>query len=228
MASGRGLWGRVEVGAKLGLTRTALGRRLLLAQYRYMFNPEQLWALCDAAGGASQLDGAFVEVGVARGETTVYLHRHLAALGVEPDYYCIDTFDGFTEADVRVERSRGKADPYASFFRANSPKLFRRSMDLHSLSRVKVIQADAGEFDYGTLPPIAFAFVDVDLLRPMSAALEGCWSRLVPGGVMVADDCQPERHTWDGAREAYVAFCDRHGLPVDVRSVKLGFARKPG
>ena len=77
------------------------------------------------------------------------------------------------------------------------------------------------------LPSLAWALVDLDVLRPMRAALEGCWERLLPGGVLIADDCQDATHAWDGAREAYEEFCEAHDLPIDLRAEKLGFCWKP-
>jgi O-methyltransferase len=208
--------------------RVELARRALIAQYRYPFNPDELWAICSAAEEALSADGVFVEVGVAQGYTTLYLHQHLASLGQQRPYYCIDTFSGFVPDDIETERRRGKNDDYEGWFRLNSAELFRQGLARNGLaSTVKVLVADAGSFDYSSLPPLAFALVDVDLLRPMRAALEGCWSRLSPGGVIVADDCEPGPHTWDGARQAYDEFCADHDLPVDVRHFKLGYARKP-
>jgi hypothetical protein len=61
----------------------------------------------------------------------------------------------------------------------------------------------------------------------MLAALHGCWARLLPGGLLVADDCQDQVNAWDGARQAFEEFCDSTGLALDVRHFKLGFARKP-
>jgi len=49
---------------------------------------------------------------------------------------------------------------------------------------------------------------------------------LPPGGVLLANDCQDGAHAWDGAREAYLGFCEAHGLQPDVRLGKLGLARK--
>jgi len=208
------------------VTGLGRGRNVLLASYRYAFDPAQLWAISETAGQASAMSGAFAEIGVFTGETTLYLHQHLASLGRQVPYYCVDTFSGFTTRDIQTERNRGKVDDYHRWFRSSSRVLFERMVAHNRLPDVHVIQADASTFDYGRLPPLAFALVDVDLLRPMRAALEGCWERLVPGGVMIADDCHPGENMWDGAREAYMEFCADHGLEVDVRRHKLGFVTK--
>lgn len=222
---GRTFVGRAVIRSSL---KTEIARRAFLTQYRFPFNPEQLWAICSAAEEALRADGVFIEVGVAQGYTTLYLHHHLASLGEKRPYYCLDTFTGFLPDDIETERRRGKADDFDAWFRLNSAELFRESLARNGLSStVTVLVADAGSFEYSSLPPIAFALVDVDLLRPMRAALEGCWSRLAPGGIIVADDCHPGPHTWDGARQAYEEFCAAHGLALDVRHAKLGYAGKP-
>jgi O-methyltransferase len=203
--------------AKDVLTRTGL-RRFLLPKYRYMFSPEQLWAICQAAETGYKLGGAFAEIGVFDGGTTVYLHRHLEGDGEPPVYYCIDTFSGFTNEDIEVERQRGKTDDYADLFYYNSKACFERTMKMNGIDRAVVVQADAGTYDYSTLPPLSFALIDVDLLRPMRVALAGCWDRMVPGGIMVVDDCETseDRHTtmsaFDGALVAYEEFCEKQGL----------------
>lgn len=206
--------------------RTGIGQRAYFPAYRWAFSPAQLWAICQAAEYGASLDGAFVEVGVSRGETTVFLHKHLESLGIDPDYYCVDTFDGFTPEDVAVERERGRTEGYESWFRHTSPSAFERGLKMHGYSPT-VIQADAATFDYSTLPPIAFAFVDLDVYRPMAAALAGCWERLVPGGIMVADDCLAGSNMWEGARLAYEEFCERLGVTPDVRNEQLGHVMKP-
>jgi hypothetical protein len=198
-----------------------------LAQYRYCFLPDALWALCEAAESVLPLNGAFAEIGVFTGETTVYINEHLRQHGELPNYYCIDTFSGFTPDDIDVETGRGKSEDLSQWFALNSKETFQRSMDLHGLNRTVVIQADAAKFDYTSLPPLSFALVDLDLYRPMQAALAGIWERMLPGGILIADDCNDDIHTWDGARQAYVEFCEKEGLPVDVRNHKLGFAHKP-
>lgn len=219
---------RAVLRAKHVATSVPVGRRALLPTYDYAFTPAQLWELCEVAAAAAASGGAIVEVGVARGATTIFLNRHLESVGLRPAYICVDTFSGFTDGDIAVERGRGKQDDYTTWFRNQSETLFRRTIELNGLDdRVQVVRADAVTFDYAQLPDLAFALVDVDLLLPMRAALDGCWGRLVPGGALVADDCQPYTHTWDGARQAYEEFCAEQGLPVEVRQEKLGLARRP-
>lgn len=226
----RGRLVRLEAGLRarraLWLTRTGLGQRANLAQYPYSYSPAELWALCEAATAARRLDGVFVEVGVASGTTTVYLNRHLATQGAPPPYYALDTFTGFTADDIAAERARGKIDAYEGWFAVNSLALFEKSMRQHQLANVTAMQADVGAFDFSRLPAISFALADVDLFRPMLAALRGCWSRLIPGGVIVCDDCAEGEHLWDGARAAYDAFCDEQGLKPDIRLGKLGYLTK--
>ncbi len=208
------------------LTRTDFGSQILLPSYRYMFSPEQLWSLCQVAESVLPLGGAFAEIGVYDGETTLYLHRHLDGKGDAPTYYCIDTFSGFTDEDIRGERERGKAYDYKEWF-VNSKERFQRTMHINGLNRTVVVQADAGTFDYSSLPRLSFALVDVDLLRPVRAALAGCWERLLPRGILVVDDCDASLSIWDGAYEAYVDFCRERELPVDIRYGKLGFLFRP-
>ena len=213
--------------AKRILTGTDLGRKLLLPKYRYMFSPEQLWALCEAAEAALPLGGAFIEIGVYDGSTTVYLHRHLIEKGVPPTYFCIDTFSGFTDEDINVERGRGKTEDYKEHFFYNSVECYQRTLDQNGIVGAVVVQADAATFDYSTLPPLSFALVDVDLVRPVRAAIAGCWEALLPGGILVVDDCTTAISGFDGALEAFTEFCTERDLPVDVRHGKLGFATKP-
>ena len=206
------------------LTRTRLGQRANLAQYRYAFSPAQLWVLCqEAERGLRTTSGAALEIGVWKGETTVYLLHHLADRGVSPErYIALDTFGGFTLEDVSVEDAAGRDEPYESWFVINSLELFRRSMELHGLQAiVDPVRADAATFDYSSLPPLGFALIDVDLERPVAAALEGCWTRMAPGGRIVVDDCGTGT-IWEGARAAYLGFCADHGLAPDIREGKLG------
>lgn len=210
---------RRELLARAGLAH------LILDRYPYAFTPAQLWFVCAQLDEVTEIDGAVVEIGCGWGATTVYLNRHLAATGTPRAYHCVDTFSGFTPADVAVERQRGKLDAYDDFS-FNSRRLFEMTMATNGIAdRVVVHQADVSSFDFTRLPAIALALVDVDLRLPMGAALEGVWSKLSPGGVIVVDDCAPG-NKWDGALQAYEEFCRAHELDATVHHHKLGLMTK--
>ncbi len=109
-------------------------------------------------GARAPTGGAFAEIGVYDGLTTLYLHRNLEGKGDPPVYYCIGTFSGFTDEDVLGERERGKAYDYKEIF-VNSKERFQRTTQMNGLDRTVVVQADAGTFDYSSLPPLAFALL---------------------------------------------------------------------
>lgn len=215
------------VRGKVLATTTDVGRRLVLPKYRYMFSPEQLWALCEAAERGLGLDGAYAEIGVYDGGTTVFVNRHLREKGRAPVYYCIDTFSGFTPDDIAVERQRGKTEDFNDLFYFNSKVCFERTMLQNQVDNAVVIQADATTYDYASLPPLAFVLVDVDLRQPVESAMRGCWDRLIPGATMVVDDCTTAIDGFDGALAAFTEFCQQRDLPVDIRHGKLGFVTKP-
>ncbi len=208
------------------VVRSDRGRRFLLPGYDYAFSPEQLWALCTLVDDSAEVGDTVLEVGCAWGATTVYLNNHLSARQRPVDYHCVDTFRGFTSTDIEAERTRGKTERFDDFD-LNSRALFVATMQVNGMrDRVIVHQADATTFDYSTIPMLAFALVDIDLYAPMSAAISRVWERLLPGGVLVADDCLGD-NKWDGALQAYTEACARYDEPVAVIAGKLGVLRKP-
>jgi len=221
LASRARLW-RAEV-----LNHTRIGRRANLASYCYSHTPPQLAIICSLAETATAHGGAIVEVGVAGGMTTVFLNKHLEACGRGGrQYLALDTFSGFTQEDIAGEARAGRNHDYQSWFTINSVRMFQRSMRQNGIDNVVAIETDAATFDYGSLPPIAFGLIDVDLERPVAAALSGCWSRLVPGGILVVDDCRPGT-IWEGALVAYEKGCANLGLAPEVLDDRLGVLRRP-
>ncbi|HVT66074.1 MAG TPA: class I SAM-dependent methyltransferase [Mycobacteriales bacterium] len=217
---------RLKVRRREWLAGTKLGP-LILNRYPFAFEPSQLHFIADTVSETAGLDGAMLEVGCNTGAGTVYIKRHMKDVGIARHYYCIDTFTGFTPEDIAVERGRGKTWAYSDFD-YNSKRLFELTLAANRADAdTTVIQADAATFDYSGLPPLAFALLDVDLFRPMAAALAGTWPRMVPGGIIIVDDCDANTDKWDGGSAAYLEFCEREGLTPDVRLTKLGVLRKP-
>jgi O-methyltransferase len=204
---------------------TPLGKHFL-PRYEYNFTPAQLGFLCESVSGIRDVPGAIVEIGCSAGRTTVFLNAHMDAIGLEKPFVCIDTFSGFTTEDVSLERTeRGKQGADFAGFSINRRWWFDKTLRLNGISRARTIEADANRFDYGTLGTIALCLIDVDLYRPVRAALEGVFPFVSAGGLIVVDDCA-ENNRYDGALQAYREFCRAHGVSEEIVHGKLGLVRK--
>lgn len=208
---------------KTVLARTPL-RRVVFHRYDYMFRPGDLAFLVGCLDATKGLDGGVVEIGCAGGHTTVFLCKHLDDQHDDREYHAIDTFGGFTAADVDVERRRGKDErQYRTVFRAYRKDWYERTVRDNGISRVLTHEADINEFDVSTIGALSMCLIDVDLYRPVTAALEKVAPALVPGGMVIVDDCLPSNE-YDGALQAYCEFVDARGVPREFHG-KLGIIR---
>lgn len=200
---------------------------LVAARYPYFFTPAQLGFLCDCLDETLDLPGCVIEVGCARGSTTIFLNRHLQARGTEKPYYALDTFSGFTRRDVSHEvDARGKSVNLQTHFAVNDQRWFDRSMQLAGCRNVHSIKCDASTFDYSSIGAIALALCDVDLYLPTKSALNSIYDQLLPGGLIVCDDCVSSG-IYDGAMLAYRETVVEKGMAERIVHDKLGVIAKP-
>ena len=73
----------------------------------------------------------------------------------------------------------------------------------------------------GLASGVSFCLVDVDLYKPVLAALRKVVPLVRPGGIVVVDECN-SRNLWDGALEAYKEFTAAEGLPPKIIGAWLG------
>jgi O-methyltransferase len=204
-------------------------RRHFFPNWDYMMTAPQLCFLCQCIESVRNVNGIIVEIGCAQGQTTVFLNKYLQAQRIEKPYVCIDTFSGFQVDDVAYEVSqRGKKKSFYRGFRLNKKSWFEGTMQMNGIKGVRALQADANEFDFKQLGPIAFALLDVDLYRPIKTCLPKLFEALSPGGCIVVDDCNPADEYFDGASVAYAEFCSGLGRPQRVEFGKLGVIQKDG
>jgi hypothetical protein len=168
--------------------------------------------------------GSALEIGCANGDTTVWLNRWMADVGLERRYVAIDTFRGFLSRDIAEEAERGR-DPnrFTQSFRGPTRKRFDHAMSVNGIGRVEPVAADSTSLDYARFAPVAFALIDVDLYRPVRETLDRVFPHLADGGVIVVDDCAPG--DFEGALEAYREFCQEREVPVRIEHGKLGLIR---
>lgn len=174
-------------------------------------------------------EGAVLEIGVGGGATSVVINKFMEEKSIKRPFFGIDTFYGFTKEDVDFERTkRGKTDSYLGY-RSNSKNWYLKTLLAHGIENARAIEADAKELDYSTLAPLALCIVDVDLYQPVAAVLPRLYDVLVPGGMIIVDDCAEQDSLYDGAGEAYRDYCKTIGFAPEIVHDKLGIIRKsPG
>ena len=194
-------------------------RELSRPRYNYSLEPIQLAWLCSAientkAACTSSTDtaGCIVEVGVARGMTSVFLLQHMKQLGDNRTYFCMDTFAGFMQRDVDYEvRFRQKRKTHFRGFSYNHKEIFERNLVKCGFNNFAIIQVDASTVEWHKLPKIDVMLLDVDLYMPTKSVLDnsmGQWSR---HAYVMVDDVGPAGD-YDGASQAYTEFCKESGL----------------
>lgn len=211
----------MSISYKIPVFRGRVGHSL----YPYMFNPAQLLRISLYAKEAYDRNpsGIFIEAGCAYGATTVFLKKLIPA----SKYCSIDTFSGFTPESLRHESTKRNKNynELKHGFTVNKKEWYERNLDFHNINDVHVIESDVTKIDFSILGPISFCLFDVDLYLPISICLPRIYENLLPGGVIVIDDCMPNT-IYDGAEQAYKEFCSKVSLPYTVEDGKLGIIRK--
>lgn len=195
--------------------------------YPYNLDPYQLAYLIQSLESTRHLRGAVLEVGVARGQTTVFLNTHLRLTSDKRSYLCVDTFEGFLEQDIDHEINiRGKNDNIAyKGFGYNDVHVFEKNMATLGFHNVKVLKKDANQLNEMDLGKISVALLDVDLYKPTLSALRIIFKCLEPGGVILVDDVM-DGSLFEGAAQAYNEFCTEVGLFPMVLGRRSGIIEK--
>jgi hypothetical protein len=197
--------------------RAALGRYrpwLLHPTPASCLQPERLYAYLDALWHRRELPGAVVEVGCYLGGTAAIATRMLRRVGGEQRYVCVDTFSGFEDAQFAHDRQRHGVPPESRrMFSSTSRRMVRRLLEHYGCPEIDLIEGDICTLPAGRLPPaVSVSLLDVDLELPVYEGLRKIVPRLVPGGVLLVDDC-PEATSWAGARAGYRRYVREAGLP---------------
>lgn len=193
--------------------RVPVLRNPMLPDYRYWVDPGELAAMVELID-ATRGRGAVVEIGVGRGDTSVFFLEHLRTTADPRRIVFVDTFSGFTKEDIDYEVARrDKRAQEISDYSYGSARIFNRSLARLGYTNYRVIESDCTKVDWEEIGPVGAVFLDVDLYLPTAETLEAIWPLIVPGGGVVIDDCV-EPAWCDGALQACREFSQRHGLRV--------------
>ena len=143
------------------------------------------------------INGAFAELGVYKGETARFTHL----MDDSREFHLFDTFDGFKEDDLKSENSDDKKYSTDNF----SDTSLERVKDF--IDGNKNIVLHKGYFpesaQHITTEQYAFVHLDADLYKPTLAGLEYFYPKLSIGGVIFIHDYN---HNWDGVPKAIEEF----------------------
>jgi O-methyltransferase len=145
----------------------------------------------------NNVPGALAEVGVYQGETARIIHE----MNAGRDLHLFDTFEGFPEADLAVEKSTDSKYHISNF---SDTSIEGVKMFINGNERIKFHPGHFPDSAAG-LVETSFAFVhlDADLYQPTLAGLNYFYPRLSHGGVIIIHDYN---HTWEGVRQAVDEF----------------------
>lgn len=148
-------------------------------------DPVRVLQFINLVGIANTLEeGHYIELGVHAGLTLKLIHR---LMDPSKTLYGLDTFKGFDQRDVAVERSV-YADQRTDYTFAPT-SVEGVAAYLGRPANVKLVP---GWFPatFQGLEDLRwrFAHIDFDLYEPTKSALETIWPRLVPGGITMVHD----------------------------------------
>lgn len=213
--------------AKYITYRLPIVGKLMSPKYPYKVNPGQLAAMMEFIDATRQSKAAVIEIGVAQGDTSVFLLEHLRTTQDPRELLLFDTFSGFTEESIEVEvAERGKPRSEYDKFRYGDEGRFRRRLRDAGYSAFRTFKGDASAFDWASLGPIGAVLLDIDLYAPTRAIVDDIYPHLCAGGGIVLDDCTPGG-PWDGSLQAYEEFIAARSLPFERAGHKGGVIRKP-
>ena len=216
-------------GARRIVYRTPLLRNVMLPTYPYWVDPGVLAAMVGLIEATRGTGGAVVEIGVGRGDSSVFILEHLMTTRDPRDLVLVDTFDGFTPESIAHETGeRRKTRSEISDYTYLDRRVYEHGLARLGYSNYRIVEGDCAQVDWaGVTGPVGAVLLDVDLYLPTREVLETIWPLVVPGGGFVVDDCI-EPNWADGALQAYSEFTDRHGLPFTRVGRSGGLIVKPG
>jgi O-methyltransferase len=154
-----------------------------------------------------RIQGAIAEVGVWRGDTSVFLRR----VAPERRLYLFDTFEGFPARDTPPGRYDGR-------FQDTSAEAVERR--LGGGGDVQVVAGYVPDtLQVAAKERFAFVLLDLDLFAPTLASLEFFYPRLEPGGYLIVHDYNNAESEWACRRALDHFLADKPERLVEIGDV---------
>ncbi len=145
---------------------------------------------------SQKVEGAFVELGVYKGESARILHH----LDPARRFHLFDTFTGFEARDLVVETGQAATYTPDNFADTDIAMVLKR---IEGNQNVILHPGYFPDTASGFNEPVALVSMDADLFNPTSAGLGLFYPLLTPGGVIMVHDYN---HKWPGIIKAVDDF----------------------
>jgi O-methyltransferase len=172
----------------------------------------RIHVLCWAAQQASNLEGDFIDFGCRTGIFARAIHHFVDLRSLNKKYYMLDTFSGL---DRRFSSETEINSPLnIKYKQKDAQALYNSVLKSFSEFPVKIIKGPVPEtLEKVDTAKLAFVSIDMNSVEPEVAALEFCWDRLVPGGIIVLDD-YGYNNQFNDQKKAHDRFADSKGVKV--------------
>lgn len=149
------------------------------------------------------LAGEVAELGVYKGKFARYVNGHF------PDrkFYLFDTFEGFDERDVSVEKKENFSSGAQNFSDTSVESVLKQMPFPEKCIPKKGFFPKTAE---GISDQFVFVSLDADLYEPIYAGLHFFYPRLASGGYIFVHDFNNE--AYKGARKAVEQFCNEQHI----------------
>ena len=152
----------------------------------------------------NRVEGAVAELGVYKGKFARYINQYFP----DRSFYLFDTFEGFDQADVKVELQQSFSGGNQDFSNTSVEEVLKRMP--HPANCI-VKQGFFPATAQGLEAEFAFVSIDTDLYEPIYNGLVYFYPRLKKGGYLFVHDYNNDEYK--GAREAVDRFCKEQGVP---------------
>lgn len=149
--------------------------------------------------------GAIAELGVYKGDFS----KFLSILFPNEQFYLFDTFEGFSEKDLIIEKINNYSNPKKGHFADTNIDIVLGKIE--NPRRVKIFK---GYFP-DSIPDnfqetFSLVSIDVDLYNPTYEGLKFFYKKLVKGGYIIVHDYNFEHYS--GVKSAVDKFCQEQGI----------------
>jgi len=187
-----------EIQPSLYVNINDVARRVLEAEYIYQKShgfakwdagPYDFINIIQAIDICVSLDGDYLEIGCFRGSSSCVALRYMKKIGLKKKCYFFDVFDGFD-----YQAAQDSADLiWAGGHKTEGLEIVRERLlkheDKENGPTVIVYKNNIIEDDLPKeIRSIAVANIDVDLYEAVKVGLEKVAPRILPGGIMIAED----------------------------------------